>query len=716
MYFCNYIYNNFYEKKQMKINKILLINLFLILLVAGKVSAVPAYPYFIQLNQPDGKEITVKMKGDEKMKWMESEDGYSLLYDKNKYIVFAEKNEKGDMIPSNVIARNAASRSDEVQKWLKGIPQNLQYSKNQKEILRGMWKIIPDGNLRSGNAPQSAVGTAKAICALIQFPNKSLTYTQDDFSVLMNQVGYENGIQKGSVRDFYLENSYGQLDMVVTVVGPYTVSHNDNYYGENKGSGIDSNLDEFSREAANFAFRDPNVNPADYDNDGDGYIDTFHFIFAGYGEESGAGDDCIWSHKSGYWPALQYGGKKLDTYSCSPELRGKSGTNISYIGVICHELCHVFGAPDYYDADGNESGGDFPGTGNWDLMANGSWNNSGATPAHINMFQKINFGWVNPIVLSSPQEIKDMPNSAENPVAYIIPSNNPNEYYVLENRQKNGFDAKVPGSGLLIYHVNYDARQFAENSVNNGHPQGVYPVFANSPYEIPSGTPASYGSINSSTCTFPITGIGKKVEFTDQSVPSAFLWSGGKLGKPITNITVSNQLASFYFMRSLLNLQAQVEANRITLIWVKPDSEKTIKGYNIYRNGQFILQTTNTTYRETVSEEGTYTYGVSILFEGEESAIEEVKALVKGTAIDAVAHDAILVYPNPVRAGEPFYLNLNENSGEAGLFFYTLSGQLVWQKQVNAPHSRHTVHLPAGMYIVKIKQERLVSTMRLIIK
>jgi len=605
-----------------------------------KVFSVPAYPYFIQIEQPDGEEITVKMRGDERMKWMESEDGYSLLYDENKFIVYAASNEQGDMVPSSTIAQNVGLRSDQTAQWLKTIPKNLHFSEGQKEILQQLRAVAPPDHVPLF-ASNAAIGTTKVICALIQFPDRAFTYTNNDFAQLMNQIGYVKGAQQGSVRDFYRENSYGLVDMIVTVVGPYTARRNTVYYGENKGANaIDANVAELAKEAAAFAFNDPNVRPEDYDNDGDGYIDAFHFIFAGYGEESGGGDNCIWSHMSGYWPSLIFKNKRLATYSCSSELRGRTGANITYSGVICHELCHVFGAPDYYDTDGEESGGLFYGTGSWDLMGDGNWNNNGATPAHINMFQKIIFGWVNPIELSSPQVVKDMPNSAETPFAYIIKTQNPNEYYVLENRQKVGFDGKIPGTGLLIYHVNYNAQRFAENTVNVGHPQGLYPVCAASNFSEPTGTLASYGAINTSFCTFPITGIVSRCDFTDETTPSAFLWTGEKLGKPITNITENNRLISFYFM---------------------PQESQLALPSDIYQQ-------------------------------------------------------AAVIYPNPVEAGAMLNLFLGENTNMAEVSFYALSGQLVLQKRVETAHNQFPACLPAGIYIVKIKQGLQISTLQLMIK
>jgi len=56
--------------------------------------AVPAVPWAVEKVQPDGTVITVYLKGDEKINWMESEDGYTLVYDSLNYVVYAQKDLK----------------------------------------------------------------------------------------------------------------------------------------------------------------------------------------------------------------------------------------------------------------------------------------------------------------------------------------------------------------------------------------------------------------------------------------------------------------------------------------------------------------------------------------------------------------------------------------------------------------------------------------------
>ncbi|MDR0682192.1 MAG: M6 family metalloprotease domain-containing protein [Dysgonamonadaceae bacterium] len=517
-------------------------------LISSPALGVPANPKAIEKTQPDGTKITVRLKGDEKIHWMETSDGYTLMYNPEKYIVFAATDHSGNMIPSKIIYRgeNLEKYSRSESETIEKIPRNIHYSAGQKEALKSIRKVTGDVEKRQGKASQEVIGEKKAICILMNFQDKTMVKTKEEFKNLFNQEGYSVGGAYGSVRDFYKENSYGKMDFVVTVVGPYTASKTAAEYV--------SDYAGFAREAAELA--DADVNYADFAGAGD-KLETFHIIFAGYGDESIGNGEQIWSHKSALQEAIILDGVAVQVYSCSCELRGNSGANISHIGTVCHELCHVFGAPDYYDTDYEGSGGNYQGTGEWDLMAAGTWNQEGASPAHINIFQKSLFGWVNLEELSSGKAVVDMPNSTDNALAYKIPVNPNGEMYVLENMQQTGFNRGVPGHGLLICHVHPNA--LSGDADNRSHPQQLYPVCAGATVAIPTSESSSYGrvdiltgtnDINTQKCPFP--GSLNKTAFTNATVPAMFSWetNSAVAGKPITNISENpaQKTVSFEFM------------------------------------------------------------------------------------------------------------------------------------------------------------------------
>lgn len=554
------------------------------------VYSVPAVPWPIERQQPDGTIVEIYLRGDEKVNWMESLDGYTLMYDNDRTIVYAEKDEYSNLVPSSVAYLPGLQRSPSENQVLSSIEKGLKYSPAQVNTLLEIWKIEESTEINK----VSVTGDKKALCILADFPDRPFSKTVAEFEALMNQVGYSANSAKGSVKDFYKENSYGTMDLTISVVGPVRLSKNAGNY---TSSTVDSPKRVFAEEAIRLA--DDLVNFKDFANENN-VLETVHIIYAGFGSETGLSEDSyIWAHKWQLASTITLDGVRISVYSCSPELRGSSGSTITSIGVICHELCHVFGAPDYYDTDYEGSGGSYPGTGSWDLMAGGNWNGSGHTPAHINMFQKILFGWVEAKELTSPEMIIDMPNSAENPVAYVIKHYTNNEQYVLENRQKVGFDTGVPGTGLLIYHVHNSS---ASGSVSNKtHPQQVYVVDAATTHQIPTSTVESYGSINTSSATFGSSAA--RHSFTTETTPAMFRWNGttgttsGVLDKPITEVKQSNRLISFAFKggrdpypcEPVSNIVIKTENNKAYLTWSAPaNSDLADYTYSVYVNGTFI--------------------------------------------------------------------------------------------------------------------------------
>ena len=319
--------------------------------------AVTAYPHPIEFSQPDGSKITILLKGDEKVKWATTLDGYSILFNSNGYYEYATLNALGEMVPSGIIANNIDRRSASEQSFLAQTSKNLFFTPAQVSAMKQIWDIYDSET--KGVQAFPTTGSRKLICILMNYTDRTFVRSRLDFENLFNQIGYTYDGATGSVKDYFLENSYNQFTITTTVVGPYTAANNMAYYGANDVSGNDVNPRALITEAVNAANAD--VNYADFDNDNNGTVDGVYVIYAGYDESAGGPADAIWAHK---WAitTVTLDGKQISTYSCSSELRGTSGSNISRIGVICHEFGHTLGAPDFYDTD-YATGGQFLGTG-----------------------------------------------------------------------------------------------------------------------------------------------------------------------------------------------------------------------------------------------------------------------------------------------------------------------------------------------------------------
>jgi len=551
--------------------KVFILSVLLLLysgLLVDKSFAVSAYPYPVKITQRDGTKITVIMQGDERVKWAKTTDGYALIYNSQGIYEYAKQDASGDMVPSGVKARDILERTQQDFTLLTSTPKNLAFSQSQLSVMKQTLKFLKSSD------PEHAfptTGNRKLLCILMGFTDQGFTKTRSDLENLFNQVGYQADGATGSVKDFFNEASYNKLSLTVDVVGPFTADKTMAYYGNN----TDGDPRELITEAVQKA--DPTVDFASYDNDGDGYSEGVYIIFAGYGEESGGGADCIWSHAWAINP-ITCDGIVISDYSCSPELRGNYLSGISRIGVICHELGHILGAPDFYDTD-YSTGGQFNGTGCWDLQSNGSWNNTGTTPAHPNPYTKIYlYNWATVTTLSSQATIILKDAASFSSSFFRFNTLTPGEYYLMENRQNIGFDAYTPGHGLIIYHVHKDIESlYGTNTINATYPQMLYPVCA-SAVSDPNETPSSYGDVNSQSCPFP--GKFCKTAFTDATIPSQRSWQGEFTDKPITNITedLVSKTITFSFMGNLdpddpSELKGNpVSSSQINLNWKKNGS------------------------------------------------------------------------------------------------------------------------------------------------
>ncbi len=261
-----------------------------------------------------------------------------------------------------------------------------------------------------------------------------------------------------SLTEFYLDNSYGGFHITGNVVGWYRMPERyDFYVGDENGWAEYPNCAERLVEDALDA-ADPDVDFSLYDNDEDNWVDGLFVIHAGEGAEwtGSAGD--IWSHmsvisnteKDGVW--LRY-------YSMEPEeLDAYGHSGLSSIGVFAHEFGHILGLPDLYDY-----GYDSEGTGNWSQMSGGTWLNDGIKPAFFDPWCKRELGFLEFTNIEYSQGLVEIPAVQYNPVVYRLWEQGVEgpEYFLVENRRAEGNEAYLPGSGLLIYHV--DENQYGND-------------------------------------------------------------------------------------------------------------------------------------------------------------------------------------------------------------------------------------------------------------
>lgn len=489
--------------------------------------AIPAYPHRIKIiAEQDSFWLT--LRGDERFKFALTDDGYTALASADGWY-YACTNNAGEVVKSNFRVSSESKKDVSTRLFLETQPKGMVPS-YEKDSTRFDITVNRSPSLSPNNPP--VVGERRILIILMQFSDVKFRKTQSDFDRLFNEENYRDNGAYGSVYDYYNKVSYGQLQLRCDVMGPYTASRNMAYYGGNSSrTSGDMNPKALFDEAIRYAIQE--VNLADYDSDGDGYVDNIHVIFAGYGEEAGASANAIWSHEMTF-RTENVGGMKVDRYSCSPELRGNSGSGITRIGPPCHEIGHALGAMDYYDVD-YQTGGYYEGTGDWDVMASGSWNDDGARPADFNPYVKAyNYGWVDVRSLETDTVNYIPPSTFYNSI-YRIDTPVSGDFFLLDNRQSEGVNAAEPGKGLLIFHIGPQiAQKEFSNTINSTYPQQCYVVCASAKDARPRASASSYGSISSAGCPYP--GASHKTSFTNSSVPGAFCVNGKAAEVSLTDI------------------------------------------------------------------------------------------------------------------------------------------------------------------------------------
>lgn len=508
------------------------------LFVVIRIEAVPASPEPFNVIQPNGDTLTLHMVGDEYYHWAETNDNRMVILSKEGYYEYATILD-GDIVASGIRAHNELYNSQlktSITIANKESLMEVMMQKRETIITRmdSLAKIEEALETLDSTTPARATSTSsltegnqKVLCILIGFPDQPFTKSKNDFFNMWNQPNYNEEGSFGSVRDFYVENSYGHMNVTATVVGPYTAKHNSSYYAT--GADISSsNVRDLVKEALTAAKND--IKFKDFDTNGDKYVDAVHIVFARYAYDADTTYGLIWSHHWSLSNSVYQGLYKAKQYFITSELAGGSGHKIAPIGTVCHEYGHQLGAPDYYSNIG------YTGTGAWDVMGNGSWNgqtgNRGRCPAHHNPYTKAYiFNWLTPAIISSSTAnvTYTLTPSHNTTSIYRINTSTNNEFFLLEYKKNeiNTFNYWVPApGGLLIYHIHNDiANAIANQNVNNSHPQKCYIVCANATSN-PTSVISSYGTTGIS-CAYPYAG---KIFFTSNSIPSATSWAGNATG------------------------------------------------------------------------------------------------------------------------------------------------------------------------------------------
>ncbi len=275
----------------------------------------------------------------------------------------------------------------------------------------------------------------------------------------------------GSLNDYYLELSCGAFHIEGKVFDFVEVGRKRAEYGtdSNRTALLVEGMDKLLARDGKDALKG---------------FDGVFFLYAGSRVQTSRGS-LYWPHRASF----NHQGTRWSYFICQ-----EGGERMGDNSVICHEFGHMLGLPDLYT---RPEAPEFEGVGIWDAMANQAGN---GRPQHFSAWSKEQLGWITPAVIEPGTRqkliLKPIEGSPRECFKVLLRADG-SEYLLLENRTQKGFDASLPGEGLLIWYVS-DGKlkiEVAHGSIDPGGPGRFlgsvpYPSKANNAF-TPLTTPSS---------------------------------------------------------------------------------------------------------------------------------------------------------------------------------------------------------------------------------
>ena len=561
-----------------------------------------------QVTLQDGTTVMAQIHGDEHFNFYTTTSGELLIFENNTW--------------------RMATEADKAQLTKKQNAVTARRKANEKII---------------ATRPFPHVGNPKALVIMVDFKDQKFIYTKNDVNKLLNGTEYDtsNGYHGyGSAAQYFNDCSNGKFRPKFDIVGPYHLQKNSSVYGQG-----DDDITSLIKDVCTVANKD--VDFAQYDSDNDGYVDLVYIIYAGYSAQWGESKNpnAIWP-KSGTGNYGTYDGKQVQRYGVNNELafypdvwkdmkvdQATFKPYLSGIGVFLHEMSHTMGLPDFYPTvDWTDiTKYDNQSMEEWDLMDGGENTFNGFYPTPYTAWERELMGWTEKMdTLKNPANVTLTPLANGGKGLRVMNDNDAtgNEYYILESITNKGWYAKMPGTGMLVTHINYDAASFANFSGPNntaGKPR-ITVIPANgtiySSYHYKEGIASQYAMDqkevrnNWKGNTYPGT----------QNVTSLTNWKPftGTMSKNITNIVQkSNGDVTFAFMGgvpviSFANKEMTSDGkttitNTLNIQYPRTDGKTT------YKSSNTNIATVDANGKVTGVDDGTATITATYTYNGGKS-------------------------------------------------------------------------------------------------
>ena len=508
--------------------------------------AVPAHPGAITVQQPDGSTLTLRLIGDEWLHFTTTADGYTVVKGSDGYYRYADVL-NGQLTATSQVAHDAAGRQAAERAFLAGRQKYQAPAMTAENVkMKQMVEEQQRKTLASHRAAKYDYNNFRGLVILVQFNDKP--FSREDYpEIITDMITQENyeGYTKtdgtfvsctGSVYDYYSDNSDGKFLPQFDIVGPYTVN-----FSQYDGSNQTKQIIKAVVDAA-----DADVDFSQYDGDGDGVVDLVYFLVAGNGANYSGNDSRLWwPHRSAIynpdtWTYIYKDGVRLWDYASSVEFYGwtsvPSTIHLDGIGTICHEFSHVLGLPDFYDADYAQNGqSDDPS--DWSIMSGGNYLNESRTPSGYSLYERYAVGFIDEPPLIESEGSYALEPLSSSLTGFRINTPVENEFFLLENRQKDAFkwDAYLPSSGMLVFRVDRTNVSIWDNNQVNCYANHNY-------YELLRAG----GKTHLGTDYDPFPGTGNVTELHSNTSPANLKsWEGKSTKWGLQNIAMTDGVITF---------------------------------------------------------------------------------------------------------------------------------------------------------------------------
>jgi len=442
--------------------------------------AAPMRDMEMEFAQPDGTLVPVIVNGDEYFQEVTTPEGVLLIRDDEGWICYAEVasdgsdyistgvrygilNEKGVIVPPPPPSANRPrtlspeARSKKVKSALEAMyPNGRDWPDVEKK------SPIPSDDGTTTAPPLAEPETIKGITILFDFPDQQSSVTRQGMENLMNQVGYAQGRNNGSVRDYYHEVSNGRITYL-NEVSDFVRSNNPKSSYDNGSVTYNSPsgkqlIHALLKEVLQKAVQSGSVDISQLSTDRNGYVRGVNFFYAG--SPTAGWSYGLWPHQWQFDQAVDIGGgKRVLRYQMT------NIGNTPTIGTVVHENGHLlFAWPDLYHYNGETNG-----AGDYCVMSTSATTN----PVYPNPYFRLLQGWVDTVDFAGHTKGRTYTLHDTSTTLYAYSGRtkgSTKELFLFEVKHQSGRNSKLPDGGLAIWHIDQNGDNTTSKPMNQNGP------------------------------------------------------------------------------------------------------------------------------------------------------------------------------------------------------------------------------------------------------